>query len=85
MIIVHKLGARIPLQERNLPQEESEGVQPRQQYTGQNLLDALLPEAKVLSSYDGRVDQEQPGWRFSIPRGENERLLTEEHRLHIYR
>ena len=85
MIIVYKLDACIPLQERNLPQEESEGIEPRQQYTGQDLLDALLSEAKVLGFHDGRVDQEQPGRRFGKPGYENERLLTEEHRLRIYR
>ena len=84
MCIVQELDTCIPLQKRNLPQEESEGVEPWQQYTSKNFLDALFPEAKILGFHDGRVNQEQPGRRLSTPEDEKNRLRTEEHRPRIY-
>ncbi|KAI3485375.1 hypothetical protein L1887_51349 [Cichorium endivia] len=55
--VVDKLDAVVLLVQAHRGEEEAERVEPREEGGRDHLLDALLLEAQVLGTHDGRVDQ----------------------------
>ena len=59
MRVIHKVNARIFLEQNNLRKQEAETVEPRQKYAGDDILDTLFTEAQIFGAHNGRVDQIQ--------------------------
>jgi hypothetical protein len=59
MRLVFEIDAGLLFEQSNLTEEEAEGVEPWCKDTRDDLPDTSLSEAKIITSYDRRVDEEE--------------------------
>jgi len=67
--VVDEVDSSSLLEDGDVGGEEVEGVHPRKENSREDLLDSLLLEVEVVSSDDGRVDEEESVRRWEKGRG----------------